>query len=498
MNHPYLDAIASPISPDVADCSEDNEFYAFLDDEMVKFGTLREQDLNWQGAEEAAVTLLKNHCKNMRVLAHLTVCLQQSRDGERYVLSIKLINVFLKTHWETSQPLMNSPERSLMFKRKILNQILQRTIQFASKLDLTEGDQALVSELASDVKALEENSSAIGFKSESFWRISNDFKKGLPEERAIPVAEKPKSVQPEMEHGSDQKKKNIAPTMQKSTQQVVIPELHFDASNEREVKQTLFKVATLLNSTAVSEPLGYRIRRYALWLNITSLPAEKKNGTTEMMAVSNDRIIEYKEALKNNPSDALLHSIEHSVAASPFWLSGSYLSSCVAKALGHEDISDAIWNETLRFTKRLPGLLQSKFSDGTKFADEATCQWLRTGGDNATLAHGTAGAWGEKLQSALKIAKEGQYKDAMMLLEKGASNAEQPRDQFYWHLATADFMESTGMKSIAKEEYRSLLAKTEALTVHAWEPTLLELLRQKSEISDIGSDELPVETQKDS
>jgi len=122
----------------------------------------------------------------MRVLAHLTVCLQQSRDGERYVLSIKLINVFLKTHWETSHPLMNSPERTLMFKHKILNQILQRTIQFASKLDLTEGDQALVSELDSDVKELEESSSSIGFESESFWRISNDFKKKFPKKELFP------------------------------------------------------------------------------------------------------------------------------------------------------------------------------------------------------------------------------------------------------------------------------------------------------------------------
>jgi len=60
MNHAYLDAIASPTSPDTADCSDENELYAFLDDEMVKFGTLREQDLDWQSAEEAAINLLKN------------------------------------------------------------------------------------------------------------------------------------------------------------------------------------------------------------------------------------------------------------------------------------------------------------------------------------------------------------------------------------------------------------------------------------------------------
>ena len=148
----------------------------------------------------------------------------------------------------------------------------------------------------------------------------------------------------------------------------------------------------------------------------------------------------------------------HSVASSPFWLNGSYLSSRLAKALGHEDISEAIREETLRFTKRLPGLFKAKFSDGTGFVDEKSRQWLLSGGDIAATTEGTD-AWGKQLQSALQVAKDGNYKDAMLLLEKGTREAGQSRNQFYWRLATADFMENTGMKAIAKAEYHSLLAE---------------------------------------
>ncbi len=482
VNQEYLEAITVPLCQDVAEWSEDNELYAFLDDEMVKFGSLREHALDWQRAEEAAISLLREHCKHVRVLAHLTVCLQQSRDGERYLLSIKLLNAFLESHWDLSYPLMSSPQRSLTIKKKILTQILQRTIQFAAKLDLTEGDRALAADLSSEAEKLEKNFHDAGVDYEDFWRISNDFNKALPEEMEIPSVAKVKSA-PLQEKGHTNKsqgKTTTTPAKTNSSQQVDIPQLHFDASNEREIKQTLFKMATLLNSISPQEPLGYRVRRFALWFGILTVPLEKKDGTTEMMPVLADRVLEYSKAIENSPSEELFQNIEHSVASSPFWLNGSYLSSRLAKALGHEDISEAIREETLRFTKRLPGLLHAKFSDGTDFVDETTRQWLRSSGDNAAASQDGAGAWGKQLQSALQVAKEGNYKDAILLLEKGTREAEQPRNQFYWRLATADFMENTGMKAIAKEEYRSLLASTEKFSLHAWEPMLIDLLRQKS------------------
>jgi len=498
MNQTYLEAITTPIKQEHADCSEENELYAFLDEEMVKFGSLRESNLDWRRAEDAAISLLRDHCKHMRVLAHLAVCLQQSRDGERYLLSIKLINLFLSHHWKSSQPKTKPVSRSLVIKRKILMQILQRTTSAASRLDLTEGDRALVDELTTEIKKLEDNANNAGVEYEEFWKICNDFNKSLPEEKPVQVAARTSSVQPEKNSNTTQQAVAAEQPAEKTGQQITIPELHFDASNEREVKQTLFKVATLLNSISAQEPLGYRVRRFALWFNITSLPHERKDGTTELMTVSADRVIEYQDALKSSPSEELLLMVEHSVAASPFWLSGSHLSSLIAKAVGLEEISDAIQDETLRFTKRLPGLMEAKFSDGTPFADESTRQWLRSGGNSAGLAHGGSGAWGEKLQSALQMVKEGDYKDALMLLEKGTRDAEQPRDKFYWRLATADFMESTGMKSIAREEYRSLLAATKKLSVHTWEPLLINLLRQNAETSDTGNEKTPMEPTQDS
>ncbi len=493
MNQKYLEAITAPLRQDMDEWSEDNELYAFLDEEMVKFGSLRAHDLDWHRAEEAAIDLLRKYCKHLRVLAHLSVCLQQSKDAERYLLSIKLINVFLENHWDSSHPLAGSRQRSLTIKKKILTQILQRTIQFASRLDLTEGDQTLTAELSAEAEKLEKNVHDTGIKYEEFWRINNDFNKALPKETAIPSVVKSAPLQVKENAAKNQEKTTTTQPTTSNTQQVNIPQLNFDVTNEREVKQTLFKVATLLNSMSPQEPLGYRVRRFALWFSISTVPLEKKNGVTEMMPVLADRVLEYTEAIENNPSEELFQHIEHSVASSPFWLNGSYLSSHLARTLGHEDISEAIREETLRFTKRLPGLLKAKFSDGTDFVDETTRQWLRSGSDNATAIQEGTGAWGKQLQSALQVAKDGNYKDAMLLLEKGTREAEQPRNQFYWRLATADFMENTGMKAIAKEEYRSLLAGTEKLLVHTWEPMLIDLLKQKA-----GTIETPSKLKKDS
>ena len=179
----YIDAITSSITHDTVWCEDESELYAYLDEEMLKFGSLHESDLNWEDAEKAAISLLRDQCKHMRVLAHLIVCLQHSRDGERYLLSITLINEFLQNHWESALPSAGNAQRIKTIKQKILIQILQRSINFSLKLDLTDGDRGLSFELNKIVEQLKENVLSIGVEYDDFWKINGNFTKLLPEEK---------------------------------------------------------------------------------------------------------------------------------------------------------------------------------------------------------------------------------------------------------------------------------------------------------------------------
>ncbi len=472
MTTPYLEAIKKPILEEESSGLESEEFI-FLEEEMTKFSSMRENTLDWERAEKTAIELLSEQTKNLRILAHLLLCLQHDRDAERFILSIRLLTEFVETFWESSKPKMQPLKKELMVKKKLLRQILIRTEQATSKLDLTEGDRALLPSFTEALENLEKVVSNTGLEYEDYWKFSAGFNRGLPAE----VVVQRQSTEQENNNTAVSSEQVVADSSAASTGSVLkTPELKLNTENERETKQTFFKVASFLNSAFEKEPLGYRLRRFALWFSINSLPPLKKDGNSEIMAVSSDRVDEYIDALASNCELDLLKNIEQTVSTSPFWVTGSYLSSRAAEALGMDDVSSAIQEETSRFIKRLPALGDSTFSDGTPFADKATQRWLSQAGNSSA---GESGEWQIKLEDAVLKAKQGQFKSGLTILEKGINSSKQPRDRFYWRLAYASFLEKTGMKSLANEAFVSLNAEIGGFEVPIWEPLLIDELHEK-------------------
>src|SRR5690606_41938214 len=141
----------------------------------------------------------------------------------------------------------------------------------------------------------------------------------------------------------------------------------------------------LLTGTEQDNPLGYRMRRHAIWQSITSLPPTRDGRRTDLAAVSADRVSEYREALEKTPDNELWQRIEQSLSVSPFWLDGHWLSARVAAALGHGDCAEAIREALKAFVERLPQLAELTFNDETPFLSdrseerrvgkEGRCSW---------------------------------------------------------------------------------------------------------------------------
>lgn len=486
MSEKYLEAIKQPIQ-DEESAAKETEEHVFLEEEMTKFSSMRENTLDWKRAEKSALTILSEQSKNLRVLAHLILCLQHDRDAERFILSIEIINEFIENFWKSAKPKIQPVKKELLTKKKILRQILLRSEKATRNLDLTEGDRALLPKFTKTLEKLEKVVSKVGLEYEDYWKLSSEFTKALPPEPVIQKQSVEKTTAKQGQQTNQEKTKTTDQSTQKSSSsQVVVDtsEVTLDAGNERETKQTFFKLATFLNTAFEKEPLGYRIRRFALWFNINAMPPLRKDGNTEMMAISSDQVSEFNEAVVSDCNLELLKTIEQTVAFSPFWISGSYLSSRVAEALEMGDVSEAIQEETARFIKRMPSFLEAKFSDGTPFVDAPTRRWLTTD-DSAFL--GAGDAWNTKLKDAVQLAKQGKFKNGLTLLEKGISSAKQPRDRFYWRLASATFMEQTGMKSLANEEYNSLNLAIEDINVPTWEPLLVDEIQGKVKSKTIKS-----------
>ena len=73
----------------------------------------------------------------------------------------------------------------------------------------------------------------------------------------------------------------------------IVEPVSIDTSNDRAWKNTLLKVADYLIERDFSNPIGYQLRRFAIWSLITVAPLAE-NDRTQLAAVSQDRINDYK------------------------------------------------------------------------------------------------------------------------------------------------------------------------------------------------------------
>lgn len=463
----YTDYITHPhdTASGINDCSEDDEDIVFLEAQMMKYGSLHENTMDWQAIEKTCLTVLAEKCKSLRVLSYLLLALQNKKNGNSYILSIHLLGVFIQHFWLECHP--NPGEKGVVRKRKMLRQIMTRTEQASEALRLTDVDSNMMDKLALKLSLLDEVSKKAGFDFNSAAIITSNCQTRLNDI----LARKSPTVAPTKTKSTS----DTPATSGSDTETVSSPELgdiRIDSATERETKQSLFKVASFLCTTDEKEALGYRLRRFALWSSISSLPPEK-DGKTEMMAVPQDRVTEYVEMIIK-PTPELLDRIEQSVAASPFWVTGNYLASQAAFALSRSEVAQGILEETRKFIGRLPKVIEYSFSDGTPFADEDTCNWLNSSTEGG--AGQSNALWNEALASALQLAKKGEFKQGLILLEEGMAKATDLREQSYWRLVTADFMSKTGMKALGQSKYEALSEMVKGMDLSAWEPSFMKSL----------------------
>jgi len=463
----YSDYITHPLDADTSidGCSDEDKDIAFLEEQMMKYGSLHENTMDWQAIEKTCLTVLAEKCKSLRVLSYLLLALQNKKDGSSYILSIHLLGIFLQHFWVECHP--QPGEKGLVRKRKMLRQIMMRTEQASEALRLSDVDSNMMESLSKELGGLGEELTKAGYDFDSAHIITSNCQTRLNET----LARKSPTVPVQQTQASS----TTATTTSSHSETVSSPELgdiRIDSATERETKQSLFKVASFLCTMDGKEALGYRLRRFALWSSISSMPPEK-DGKTEMMSVPQDRVTEYLEML-SKPTPELLDRIEQSVAASPFWVSGNYLASQAAYALSRNEVAQGILEETRKFTSRLPKIMECSFSDGTPFADDDTRNWLNSSAEGGE-GQGSA-LWNETLAAALKLAKKGDFKQGLILLEEGMAKAVDLREQSYWRLVTADFMSKMGMKTLGQSKYEALSEMVKGMDMSVWEPSFTKSL----------------------
>lgn len=442
--------------------ADDSPEWEYIDGEIVKLGSLAHSQLDIPEIQRRGLMLLASESKDFRLLAHLLRTLQHGGD---LLLTLRLLCLYIEHYWTVAAPRMPHKKRfaaqvikrfeagitgfaenAPTAQRDALLGELAKLAQTWQTLDAPELAQATDNLFALCQRAFHDASPAISPSQAAFERV--------PQTAATPARDVPQ---------------NTAVTPAVPTPQVIV-----DSHDDTAWRDTLFKVAAILCEREPDSPLGYRLRRHALWQTIISTPPAESDGRTPLAAVSADMVADYQARL-SCADMALWQQVEKSLLLAPYWLDGHYLSAQAAQRLGFKQAAEAIRDEVSCFLERIPALTGLLFNDRTPFISEQTTQWLiatSSLGQAASALQST-----EELQVARTCFTEQGLEAALRYLDRLPEGA--PRDQFLRQYSGAQLMEEAGMVTLAQQQYRMLFRTGSGMALVDWEPSLLKQLEQK-------------------
>lgn len=456
-------AIREPISVDqpVGENAVHDPLYEFVDDQMMKVGSLSHGSVQWDKAEKSLIELLSKKTKDLKLLTYFFQCLHNKNTPDSLALSIFVLADFMSEYWEVCFPFAG--KKGNLPRRKFLGQIIQRFGLALDKLDFTDFNSVERDNLSAAntfwhdvVKEKELDSENVETVIDVINRkLQNSEKKRLETEEKAQSQAEPKQAE---ELSSK-------------------PAIEVDNSSAKSTKQTLLKVADFLSENENSVELAIRIRRYAVWSSITTLP-DNVNKQTLINALPQERVKEYWSSL-DKPDVALWKRVEATLTVAPYWFDGQFLSFQIAEKLGYTESAQAILVETQRFLQRFPSLYDFTFKDGEAFIT-ATCQaWLEQVNETDLEASNLSGnSWAERKKIAVDLVDKEGIGAALSMINEGISNAVEPRDNYYWRLISTELLEENKLNDLAQQQFQQLHTQVQSMSVSEWEPSLLKRVKK--------------------
>lgn len=439
---------------------DDNPDWEYIDGDMLKLGSLAHSQLDIPEIQRRGLTLLASKSKDFRLLTHLLRTLQHAGDP---LLALRLLALYVEHYWTVAAPGMAHKKR---FAAQVIKRFEAGISGFAENAAATQRD-LLLDELAKLALLWQDNNAtelaqATDDVAALYMRAFRDSEPAeTPVAAQSAVASVPLSTVPV---ASAPAPSSVAPA----------PVMNIDSHDDKAWRDTLLKVAAILCERQPDVPLGYRLRRHALWLAITSAPQAESNGRTPLAAFPADMMDDFHARL-NNADMTLWQQVEKSALLAPYWFDGHYLSAQVAQRLGYTAVAEAIHEEAIGFLTRLPQLSTLLFNDHTPFISSQTKQWMTASPSSAQPV--SAQQSGEEWQNALACFTEQGLEAALRYLDTLPEGS--PRDQFYRQYFGAQLMDDAGMAKMAQQQFRMLFNTGLRIVLAEWEPSLLEQLEQK-------------------
>lgn len=458
----YRRFVKTPIPGDsvVGERLIDDPLYDFIEEQMMKVGSLSHATVQWHEVEHSIIKLLTDKTKDIKLLVYLLQCLHNRITPGRLSTSFAVMGDFISAFWDSSYPAPG--KRGKLPRRKYFSQMVQRFAMVIEKVDFSQFDsqdrELLLNSVAGWESAIEKAQLPGDIVAVVVGTVKREINKAEQRQKVAAAIHPPLQSPVTTATGNH------------------LSSLSVDSSSDKAIKQSLLKVANYMAEQEFGTAVAVRVRRFSVWGCIHSLPDHDANGETMLRGMQKDRLKEYQEKLRQ-PDLVLWRKIEQSLTNAPFWFEGHLMSYQIAEALGKSDWGDAIRNETRLFIARLPGLCKLSFKGGEPFVPSHVQDWLDETQFSVSDKRVT-GSWNEIRKEAISLAKEGGIAVALSMLNDGLIKATEPRDCFYWRFLLADVMRCNCLDEMAKAQYNTLHDQVLSMSVIDWEPSLIQEIKQ--------------------
>ena len=441
----------------MTECFLTDARWEYIETAMLKLGSLQHEQVDIPQVCEFALQLLEQHSKDLRLVTQLLRALLQTADATDLTLALQLLQLWLQHYAAPSASATGHRQQ------RLLQQNLQRLQVACLRLEpLPAQQQQLLEHHARRLEALclADDNTRLATASQQLRQTIQQLPHQDPDAAAVSLNSHPAAtifaVGPE--------EITPGPTTEPP---VSLPVINLDSltafatadpQSSRARRQALLELATQLIQQDTAHPIGYRLRRYALWSGIETLPSHSAQQRTQLAAPDADRRHDYRQGLAT-PTVELWQQIEQSLTLSPFWLDGHWLSAQAARSLGYPAIARAIAQELRQLLHRLPGLEHLAFADGTPLLSPEGAQWLHPSSPIATTS-----------------SEDKPLPADMASIEQALQHSSSPEQQFQLLLGMARYMEQEQKTAIAAHYYRLLQQHARQLSLAEWNPQLLAQL----------------------
>lgn len=434
--------------------SDENPQWEYIDGEIVKLGSLHHAQLDIPELQRQGLQLLATASKDFRLVSHLLRTLQHAGNP---LLALRILTQYVTHYWTIAWP------QNAANKKRFADQILKRFepgISVFAGASTPEKRDALLGDLAKLAQCWQ--ASGMPELASSADDLFTQYQRAFRDSSSVAAL----STQSAVTHP--------VATVPTAVTVASAPIVNINSHDDKAWRDTLLNVAAILCERQPASPQGYRLRRHALWQNITSAPQAESDGRTPLAAVSADMVADYQARLIR--ADIVLWlQVENSLLLAPYWLDGHHLSAQIAQQLGHDDVAQAIRDEVRHFLSRLPQLDVLCFNDRSPFISESTRQWLADDPQQSAASVAVT----DDIAHQVWLCHEEQGLDAALTMIEQQPDGGR-RTHFYREYLTAQLLDASGMTTIARQHYHTLYQAARHMTLADWEPELLQQLEDRA------------------